>query len=147
MATPFGIFLPAVLASSKPKKLYAEVAMSKITGPFAVGTPTPIGLVPKIGSIAPLGATNSGDTAKTHAEIKKTKCQSLGSRVYPGLVLRKQSGVITVPCGTSMGTGNAPFAGRVWAIAKAERGDWEIRTDQTLLRDLLGVKTQRARAG
>ena len=67
MATPRGIFLPAVRASSSPKNEYAEVAISRTTGPFAVGTPTPMGFVPKTGSTAPLGATNSGDTAKTSA--------------------------------------------------------------------------------
>ena len=70
---------------------------------------------------------------------------SVSRDVYEGLVLRKQSGYWAE--GMRPSGRNAPFAGRVWAIAKAERGDWEIRTDQTLLRDLLGVKTQRARAG
>ena len=60
-----------------------------------------------------------------HPGPMKRKCQSVGPRVYPGSVLRKQSGVITVPCCTSMGRGNSPFAGRVWAIAEAECGEWE----------------------
>ena len=67
MATPSGIFFPAVLASRSPKKEYALVAMSSTTGLPAVGMPTPTGFVPKMGSIAPLGATNSGDTANTNA--------------------------------------------------------------------------------
>ena len=65
MATPWGIFFPAVRASRSPKKEYAEVAMSSTTGPLAVGMPTPMGFVPKTGSMAPLGATNSGLTANT----------------------------------------------------------------------------------
>mmetsp|Transcript_1584 Transcript_1584/g.5245 ORF Transcript_1584/g.5245 Transcript_1584/m.5245 type:complete len:269 (+) Transcript_1584:1229-2035(+) len=67
IATPSGIFFPAVRASSRPKNEYAEVAMSRTTGPVAVGIPTPIGFVPNIGSIAPAGATNSGLTASTSA--------------------------------------------------------------------------------
>ena len=43
------------------------MAMSSTTGLPAVGMPTPTGFVPKMGSIAPLGATNSGDTANTNA--------------------------------------------------------------------------------
>ena len=67
MATPCGIFFPAVLASNSPKNEYALVAMSRTTGFPAVGMPTPMGLVPKMGWIAPFGATNSGLPANTIA--------------------------------------------------------------------------------
>mmetsp|Transcript_30526 Transcript_30526/g.99224 ORF Transcript_30526/g.99224 Transcript_30526/m.99224 type:complete len:237 (+) Transcript_30526:1338-2048(+) len=67
IATPSGMGLPAVRASSRPKNAYADVAMSITIGWSGVGMPTQIGLVPSTACFAPCGATNSGDCASTSA--------------------------------------------------------------------------------
>ena len=60
-----GISIPAVFASSKPNHGKAAVAWSMSSNPWSVGTPHAIGLVPRMGCLAPNGATNSGEVAKT----------------------------------------------------------------------------------